>query len=64
MKFEVIENNKLPLAQKEINEFETLLKLHLLGGTTVIKQKKIVDISCFYGISVEDLITIINKVGG
>jgi hypothetical protein len=61
MKFKVIENNDLPFAQKEINEFESLLKLHLLGSTI---NQKVVDISCFYGIAVEDLVTIVNRIGG
>ena len=44
-----------------MDEFEVILKLYLLGTA---KKNKIIDISCFYGVSIEDLITLINRIGG
>ena len=61
MKLKVLEGTKQSEAEKEMNEFEVILKLYLLEAT---RKNKIVDISCFYGISIEDLIALVNSIGG
>ena len=64
-KIKVIENPKFKnlnendlIADKEIKAFTLLLKRFLIGNT---KYKKIIDISCFYNMEVEQLIELINK---
>lgn len=61
MKLKVIKGIEKSSAEKEMDEFEVILKLYLLEAT---KKNKIIDISCFYGVSIEDLITLINRIGG
>lgn len=61
MKLKVIKGIKKSDTEKEIDEFEIVLKLYLLG---TIKKNKIVDISCFYGVGIEDLIILVNRIGG
>ncbi len=61
MKLKVIKGIEKSSAEKEMDEFEVILKLYLLEAT---KENKIIDISCFYGVSIEDLITLINRIGG
>ena len=61
MKLKVIKGIEKSSAEKEMDEFEVILKLYLLGTA---KKNKIVDISCFYGISIDDLITLVNRIGG
>lgn len=61
MKLKVIKGIEKSSAEKEMDEFEVILKLYLLGSA---KKNKIIDISCFYGVSIEDLITLINRIGG
>lgn len=61
MKLKVIKGIEKSSAEKEMDEFEVILKLYLLGAA---KKNKIIDISCFYGVSIEDLITLINRIGG
>ena len=61
MKLKVIKGTEHSNAKKEMDEFEVILKLYLLGATS---KNKIIDISCFYGVSIEDLITLINRIGG
>lgn len=61
MKLKVIKGTEHSNAEKEMDEFEVILKLYLLGA---INKNKIVDISCFYGISIDDLITLVNRIGG
>lgn len=61
MKLKVIKGIEKSSAEKEMDEFEVILKLYLLKAT---KKNKIIDISCFYGVSIEDLITLINRIGG
>lgn len=48
-------------ATSEINSFETLLKTYLLKNE---KKGKIIDISCFYNIECDDLIGLVNRIGG
>ena len=61
MKLKVIKGIEQSSAEKEMDKFEVILKLYLLGSTS---KNKIVDISCFYGISIDDLITLVNRIGG
>ena len=61
MKLKVIKGTEHSNAEKEMDEFEVILKLYLLGVTN---KNKIVDISCFYGISINDLIALVNRIGG
>ena len=61
MKLKVIKGIEKSNAEKEMDEFEVILKLYLLGTA---KKNKIIYISCFYGVSIEDLITLINRIGG
>ncbi|MGM9544065.1 MAG: hypothetical protein ACI3T9_03710 [Romboutsia timonensis] len=61
MKLKVIKGIEQSYAEKEMDEFEVILKLYLLGAT---RKNKIVDISCFYGVSIEDLIALVNRIGG
>ena len=61
MKLKVIKGTKQTDAKNEMDEFEVILKLYLLGNS---RKNKIVDISCFYEATVEDLITLINRIGG
>ena len=61
MKLKVIKGIEKSSAEKEMDEFEVILKLYLLGATS---KNKIVDISCFYGISIDDLIALVNRIGG
>ena len=61
MKLKVIKGIEKSSAEKEMDEFEVILKLYLLGTA---KKNKIIDISCFYEVSIEDLITLINRIGG
>lgn len=67
-KFKVIENPKYKnldendlIVDKEMNEFVYLLKRFLIGNT---KHKKVIDISCFYNTDVDQLIELVNKIGG
>lgn len=64
MKFKIIEgglelSEEERFVQKEMQEFEWLLKRLLLGSTI---NNKIVDISCFYDISIDELIQIVNQI--
>ena len=61
MKLKVIKGIEQSSAEKEMDKFEVILKLYLLGATS---KNKIVDISCFYGISIDDLISLVNRIGG
>ena len=61
MKLKVIKGIEQSSAEKEMDKFEVILKLYLLGATS---KNKIVDISCFYRISIDDLITLVNRIGG
>lgn len=61
MKLKVIKGIEKSSAEKEMDEFEVILKLYLLEAT---KKNKIIDINCFYEVSIEDLITLINRIGG
>ena len=49
MKLKVIKGIEKSSAEKEMDEFEVILKLYLLGTA---KKNKIIDISCFYGVSI------------
>lgn len=61
MKLKVIKGIEKSDAEKEMDEFGVILKLYLLG---TIKKNRIVDISCFYGVGIEDLIILVNRIGG
>lgn len=61
MKLKVIKGTEHSNAEKKMDEFEVILKLYLLGANS---KNKIVDISCFYEISIDDLITLVNRIGG
>lgn len=61
MKLKVIKGIEQSSAEKEMDKFEVILKLYLLGATS---KNKLVDISCFYGISIDDLIALVNRIGG
>lgn len=65
MKFKLIKGKEMDLAEKlaydEFLTFCVLIKKYLLRDLIT---KKVVDISCFYNIHIDDLTSLVNRIGG